>query len=496
MIEIKQINFTYTGTEMTEGGVENINLSVKAGECILLCGRSGCGKTTITKLMNGLIPHYFSGELSGNVRVCGLNTFQTPIYRLAEKVGSVFQNPRTQFFNVDVDSEIAFGIENEAVPPGELHRRLDDTIDALKIKHLQGRNIFELSGGEKQKIAFASVYAMNPDVYLLDEPSSNLDMASIYELKAYLYLLKEQGKTILIAEHRLYYLMDVADRIVYMSEGKIQEIHTPESFCALSDSERKRLGLRAIDLRCVHPKERTKQENPVLLEVKDVSLYYKKRLILEHITFQAAKGEIIGVVGCNGAGKTTFLRTLCGLHENHTGAFLWSGKQQNAKKRRKRSYMVMQDVNYELFADSVEAECSFGIKNPDRALVENTLGALDLLPFREKHPNTLSGGQKQRVAVAVSMICGKELLVFDEPTSGLDFDSMWQVAALIQKLAADKIIFVVTHDYEFICQVCSRIIHLGQGQMTAGITVSEENEEQMRELMGAADTVEGKDQEK
>lgn len=485
MIELKQVDFTYTGTETDEGKVENISLTVKAGECILLCGRSGCGKTTITKLINGLIPNYFPGELSGTVKVGSLNVFHTPMYQLAKKVGSVFQNPRTQFFNVDVDSEIAFGIENEAIERDELHRRLDETINALNIKQLRGRNIFELSGGEKQKIAFASVYAMNPDVYLLDEPSSNLDMNSIHDLKAYLQLLKQRGKTILIAEHRLYYLMDIADRIVYLSEGKIKDIHTPESFCALSDSARKSLGLRAVDLGRVHPTGKTKQVSPALLEVKDVCLYYKKRAVIENITLRAAKGEIIGVVGGNGAGKTTFLRTLCGLHKEYTGTFLWSDKQENDKDRRKRSYMVMQDVNYELFADSVETECSFGIKNPDRELVEKALDSLNLLSFREKHPNTLSGGQKQRLAVAVSMICKKELLVFDEPTSGLDLDSMQQVAALIQKLAPDKIIFVVTHDYEFICQVCSRIIHFGQGQMTEEIMVSEKNEKQIRGLIGA-----------
>jgi energy-coupling factor transporter ATP-binding protein EcfA2 len=337
MIELSKIDFTYTGTETNEGKVKNIDLTVKPGECILLCGRSGCGKTTITKLINGLIPHYFSGELSGNATVCGLDAFRTPMYRLAEKVGSVFQNPRTQFFNVDVDSEIAFGIENEALPPDKLHQRLEETINSLKINNLQGRNIFELSGGEKQKIAFASVYAMNPDVYLLDEPSSNLDMASINDLKAYLQLLKRQGKTVLVAEHRLYYLMDIADRIVYMSDGEIRETYTPDSLCSLPDATRKSMGLRAVNLGRVHPGEKIKPENPALLEVRDVALYYKKRLILDHITFQAAKGEIIGVVGCNGVGKTTFLRTLCGLHKEHTGVFLWSGKPQSAKDRMKRS---------------------------------------------------------------------------------------------------------------------------------------------------------------
>lgn len=484
MIQFEDIHFTYTGTAAAEICVKDINISVKAGECILLCGRSGCGKTTITKLINGLIPCYFPGELRGKVSVNGFDVFQTPMYQLAEKVGSVFQNPRTQFFNVDVDSEIAFGTENEALPPDELHKRLNDTFNALKINHLQGRNIFELSGGEKQKVAFASVYAMNPDVYLLDEPSSNLDIASIGDLKSYLRLLKDQGKTILIAEHRLYYLLDIADRIVYLAEGEIKKVYTPSEFRAIPDADRKNMGLRAVDLKNVHHQSIATQLQQETLTVQNVALFHKKRLILDRVSFHASKGEIIGVVGYNGAGKTTFLRTLCGLHKEYTGNFLWQQKAQSEKERMKRSYMVMQDVNYELFADSVEAECSFGIRSIDTALVEKTLEELGLLDVRERHPNTLSGGQKQRVAIAASMICGKELLVFDEPTSGLDYDSMEQVGNLLKKLAEDKIVFVVTHDYEFICQTCTRLIHFKNQVMAADIHLSKENERMVRALMG------------
>ena len=150
----------------------------------------------------------------------------------------------------------------------------------------------------------------------------------------------------------------------------------------------------------------------------------------------------------------------------------------------KRSYMVMQDVNYELFADSVEAECSFGIQGSSPELVEKTLDELGLLTVRDRHPNTLSGGQKQRVAVAVSMICGKEVLVFDEPTSGLDYDSMEQVSGLIRKLSKDKVIFVVTHDYEFVCQTCTRLIRFDHHTMTNDILLSQENEATILSLMG------------
>ena len=204
---------------------------------------------------------------------------------------------------MDTDSEIAFGIENEARPPQELAERVEQTTEDLHIQKLRSRNIFELSGGEKQKIAFASVYAMNPKIYLLDEPSSNLDMTSIQELKEHLRLIKSQGKTILIAEHRLYYLMELADRIVYLEKGQIRKIYTPEEFRKLPEAEREHMGLRAVDLTEVLPPQKCLPVSAPILELQDVTLRYKKRTILHHIALSAAKGEVIGVVGHNGAGK-------------------------------------------------------------------------------------------------------------------------------------------------------------------------------------------------
>ncbi len=473
MIEFQDVSFSYP--DSADGGLKHIDLTIPDGQCVLLCGRSGCGKTTLTRLINGLIPQFFPGELRGKILLDGDDLAGLPMYRIAEKVGSVFQNPRTQFFNVDTDSEIAFGMENEAVPQQEMGQRVAETARALRIENLLRHNIFALSGGEKQKIAFASVYAMKPEIYLLDEPSSNLDMAAIHDLREHLRLIKSQGKTIVVAEHRLYYLMDTADRIIYLENGHIAGDWTLEQFRLLSVEKRQSMGLRALDLHAEKPARAAAAGRPLMLELKDVSLAYKNQPVLNNISLQAAPGDVISVVGHNGAGKTTFSRALCGLHKETAGAYLWNGKPQKPKARTKRSYMVMQDVNYQLFAESVEAECTFGIKHPDTALAEQTLAELGLAPLRQRHPNTLSGGQKQRLAAAAAMVCEKELLVFDEPTSGLDYDSMVRLAVLIQRLSElGKIIFIVTHDYEFVCRTCTRVLHLDDGRIRADLSVTEE----------------------
>ncbi len=308
MIQLRDVSFCYDRQQ--ENGLKSINLNLSQGECIVLCGRSGCGKTTVTRLINGLIPRFYPGKMQGQVLIKGKNIKEIPMYKLAEITGSVFQNPRTQFFNVDTDSEIAFGVENEALPHKQLQVRVQKTIKELNLCNLSGRSIFALSGGEKQQIAFASVYAMEPDLYILDEPSSNLDAAAIQKLKEHLNVIRRQGKTIVIAEHRLYWLLELADRFVYLDKGEIKGIYTPSQLKKLSQQGRNLLGLRSADLSSIRPVLQNHLAAEPILELKEFSLFHNKQKILEGVNLSAAPGDIIAVVGPNGAGKTTLTRAL------------------------------------------------------------------------------------------------------------------------------------------------------------------------------------------
>ena len=467
---LENINFSYNKSD--SGALKNLNLNIKQGECVLLTGPSGCGKTTITRILNGLIPSFYRGNVTGNALLDGKPISQMKSYEIAEHIGSVFQNPRTQFFNVDTDSEIAFGLENNAVPTDSINERIKTVTNSLKIQNLRGRDIFKLSGGEKQKIAFASVYAMAPDIFLLDEPSSNLDAAGIDELAKCLKKVKSEKKTIIISEHRIYYLMDIVDKVVCMKDGKIVNIYTRDEFLKLENSELNSMGIRISHVTDFNKnrnsfgnelkKISSSADNTKCLKVKNLSITRGKRTLLSSLSLEFYPGEIVGITGRNGLGKTTFLRTVTGLYKDFNGEISLDDRVMKSKDLCKESYLVMQDVNYQLFAESVRDECTLGLRNADKTSVDNVLDVLGLLKFADRHPNTLSGGQKQRLSLAVSMISDKRIIALDEPTSGLDYENMVRTSTIVKKLAEQgKIILIVTHDEEFIANCCTRVIKLG-----------------------------------
>ena len=460
-VEMKNVSFTYEGCE--KKALIDFDLFVKTGEFVVLAGESGCGKSTVTRLINATSPYFFKGKPEGEILIEGKNIKEIKRYELASMVGSVFQNPRTQFFNTDTDSEIAFGLENQGVGTETINTRIHEVSDRLGMEKLLGRDIFKLSGGEKQKIAFASVYAMNPDIYVLDEPSSNLDEAGIEELKKCLALVKEEGKTVVIAEHRLYYLTELADRFVYIKEGHLTKEFTSEEFKMLPDGKLKEMGLRSTTFSPVSSNGEafTDVSEEGALRLDSICLKREGRILMSDLNLQFRKGHVYGIIGRNGVGKTTLLRTLSGLHKEYDGVITEHGVTLKSKQLKKRVYLVMQDVNYQLFGESVESECKLGSKKTQEEKIVEALKSTELLNLRERHPNTLSGGQKQRLSVAVSMVYDKDILLFDEPTSGLDGKNMKRISNIIKELASrGKYVIVVSHDHEFLGECCDHVIDL------------------------------------
>ena len=491
MIHIQNVSFTYEQADTPS--LKNINLSVKTGECVLLCGKSGCGKTTLIRLLCGMLPDFYNGAFTGSVSVKGIDPVTAPMYEIAKTVGTVFQNPRTQFYTVNTTSEIAFGCENFGMEPKLIRDRVYETADALHINSLLDRNIFRLSGGEKQKIAFASIYAVNPDIYVLDEPSSNLDNHAINELRSMLQFLKAHGKTIVIAEHRIRYLKELADRAVYMKEGQIEKEYTIQELDSMSIAERMETGIRPVLLGGFSSiiKEQGESSGDIgadaSIQMEDVCFSYTKYKGQPSLTIPEAcfpAGTVIAVTGNNGAGKSTLVSVVGGLLKNKKGTIRINGNIQSAKERLFVSYMVMQEVNHQLFTDSVKEEIVLGVKNPDEEALNAVLTKMDIEHLKDRHPMTLSGGQKQRVAIAAAVFCKKKILIFDEPTSGLDFFHMMQTAELIKTLKADDTyIFVITHDYELIAAACDIAVEVKNGRIESQYVLDTKGIQQLQNSM-------------
>lgn len=491
MVEITNVNFSYKGS--ADAGLHDVSLQIHDGETVLLCGASGCGKTTILRLINGLIPHYYRGELSGSVTVGGRDIAKTELYELASVVGTVFQNPRSQFFSVDTDGEITFGTENIGIPPAEILRRKADVTEEFVLDPLLNKSLFALSGGEKQKIACASVSALMPEVMLLDEPSSNLDWNAIGELAVVIRTWKAQGKTIVISEHRLWYLKDLVDRVIFLENGVISHEWSRQAFAAMTAMDLSAHGLRPVrleeqyisefsgDLSAQHHAKPIEAHDDDV-QIRDLFFTYhppkyvlwKKKLCAENAAdytlavpdLRLPRGSVIGLIGRNGAGKSTLLRCLCGLEKDCPVQIKIGGEMLSGKRILKKCYMVMQDVNHQLFTDSVEAEVLLSMREESPETAQKLIAELGLSGYEQTHPMALSGGQKQRVAICSALAADAEILLFDEPTSGLDHKHMTTVAALLENLAErGKTVIVSTHDPELIALCCDYILCIEKGRV-------------------------------
>jgi energy-coupling factor transport system ATP-binding protein len=467
MIDFSNVSFEY---EDGTGIISDLNLNIKDGEVVLLCGESGCGKSTLIRMINGLIPNYYRGNLSGKVTVDGCDTASSQLHELAEHVASVFQNPKTQFYNVDSTEEMVFSLENRGMSREEMDARLKRTIQKLKMDNLVGRNLFKMSGGEKQKVACACADTSDADIIVLDEPSSNLDLHTIRELADIIKKWKSEGKTVVIAEHRLYYILPIADRVLYLNNGRIDLECSPNELIALGKEKLNSMGLRSTDIMSlpVHSKEVNEKDKIILANFHYI---YPGRLqeSLNVPKVNVARNAIIGIVGDNGAGKSTFARALCGLDRRASGSIELQGELLARRKRLKKTFMVMQDVGHQLFTDEVHEEMVFSLDKVDEdseTLISGILEELNLKDKAERHPHSLSGGEKQRVAIGSAVISDRDVIVFDEPTSGLDYKHMKAVSGLIKDLKEKgKTVFIVTHDPELIAECCDELIYMQDGKV-------------------------------
>lgn len=483
IIKLHQVNFAYQPDKPL---LTNINVTIKQGTCVVITGESGCGKTTLIRLINGLIPNFYEGQLSGDIILAGRHTNTMELWEFGQLVGSVFQDSRSQFFTDIVYDEVAFAAENYGMNPEEIKERVHQLLHGFQLINVKEQRLLTLSGGQKQKVAAVAAQSNNAHIYVWDEPSANLDMNSALILKTMIDQLKRQGHTIVIAEHRLYYLVDLLDQLIYMQSGTIKAIWSKDDIKQIAEKHQD-YGLRPLSI-SYQPKIQTVTESTITaLDIKnlDVCFHQGKTPLLSNINLQVNQGSVVAIAGENGVGKTTFVKTLCGLIKARSGTIAVDNVVLKPKQRQKQFWLVLQDSDYQLFSDSVLNELLINNNSLEKqARAEKLLKQLGLWQYKDNHPATLSGGQKQRLTLAVGMMNNAKVLVLDEPTSGLDENNMRKVAALIQEVSQQgTTVLIITHDYELMSLACDRLVYFKNKSIYKNIIINEATFPQITELL-------------
>lgn len=453
MLEFKNVTLKYAEDTVLDG----ISMQFEKGTINVITGNSGSGKSSIIKLINGVIPHFTKADFSGEILLNQKNIYELDIAKRSESISTVFQNPKSQFFSIDSFDEIAFALENRDIPRDEIIETIEEYATLLNTKHLLGKNIFKLSGGQRQLVAITGVAVMDGEVYIFDEPSSSLDGSSIDEFKNVIEKLRDMGKIIIIAEHRLYFLKELMDKLYILDKGRVIGLKKDDIREETSKYELRTLEkIVKEDLKCDwHKKNIYEKCAPRgALEMRDYKFGYGRGKVLFDMDLSIDRG-INFIVGDNGIGKTIFIRSLCGLNKKFKGKTFYNGER--IKRPQDYISLVMQDVNYQIFTESVWEELSLATE--DDLSKERVLRDLNLFEKKDSHPQSLSGGEKQRLLIANAILSDKPIVVLDEPTSGLCNKTMQAVVNLLEMLKErDKIVIVVTHDYEFIKNSNGKVI--------------------------------------
>lgn len=481
---IKFDNVSYRYPFQKTWAVKNLDLEVLPGKVLLVTGVSGCGKTTLMRLANGLCPHYYAGEILGHVTVFGEDSQKTSVSAISDKVGTLFQDPEDQFFALNVKDEIGFALKVSGTAPSVVNERIEQVSQRLSIENLLSHSISALSEGQKQRVALGEILVSEPQALILDEPSANLDPEATDRLAQELLRLKQAGFAILVVDHRLHWLSHVADEVIVMQHGEIKE---RGPFAILEDAGmRKRYGLREARVEDVRNTLPEKHVPSPILKTADLTFDYEKAnhhsklakfkklfkgnskntndILLKNIHFEVGSG-ITALIGENGSGKTTLARLITGLNVG-TGALYLNGQQTSADQLLKHTGLVLQNADHQLQMQSVREEihaCLFaaGQSQSSEETIDVLLKTFSLEELADRHPQSLSGGQKQRLVIACAMAKNPDILILDEPTSGLDGANMKRVAdALKEQANRGKAVLLITHDLELLALCADQALRM------------------------------------
>ncbi|MGC9334673.1 MAG: ABC transporter ATP-binding protein [Anaerolineae bacterium] len=493
-------HLTYTYPDSSHPALHDVTLDVQEGEFALVAGPSGAGRSTLLRCLNGLVPHFTGGTVGGRASVGGHNPVKEGPEVLSHVVGFVFQDPEAQFVVDRVEDEVAFALENAAVPPAEMRLRVEEVLHLLDLAALRDRPLDTLSGGEKQKVAIAAALALRPRILALDEPTSQLDPQSAEEvLQALVRLNQDLGLTIVLAEHRLERVLPYIDRLIYLSgpdhgvlsgpaRSVLGEVDLAPPLVALG----KALDWDPLPLTVKEGRQfsaqipmsqapSSKSQSPTSgrdaqIEIRDLHFSYNGRAVLQGVDLQIAPGELVALMGRNGSGKTTLLKCVVGLLHPSSGEIKMRGAsligQKTADICREVGYLP-QEPDDLLFADSVGDELEITLRNhslldsPPIA-PDDLLARLSLQDLKARYPRDLSAGQRQRVALGAVTVTKPHLLLLDEPTRGLDYDAKRELMRLLREWQAEGAgIVLVTHDVELVAQAADRVVLLSQGEVIA-----------------------------
>lgn len=482
MIRFEQVSYRYPFQD--NWAVKNLNLEVLPGQLVLITGVSGCGKTTLMRLANGLCPHYYAGDVSGKVTICGEDTQKSSVSAISEKIGTLFQDPEDQFFALNVKDEMGFALKVAGSAPSVVNRRVAQIAKRLSIEKLLSHSISALSEGQKQRVALAEILVSEPQALILDEPSANLDPEATDRLARELLRLKQLGFAILVVDHRLHWLNGVADEVIVMQHGEIKE---RGSFEILENQTlRKEYGLREAYVPDVRDTLHEGDPKDPILMTSDLTFDYEranrhsklakfkrlfkgqpaehKELLLKNIHFKIGHG-ITALIGENGSGKTTLARLITGLNVG-TGELYLKGEKTSAQTLLKHTGLVLQNADHQLQMRSVREEikaCLFAANQTQHTneTIDQLLEAFSLTELSERHPQSLSGGQKQRLVIACALAKNPDILILDEPTSGLDGANMKRVAQALQEQAdRGKAVLLITHDLELLALCADQALRM------------------------------------